>query len=141
MVPAKSVTDAVAVQAIEMLTEAGLAGLLPQKRGPRSGHKLTPELMQFVTQLRLAEPAISSTQIAQRVAQRFGVSVHPRSIDRQLRHQKNSGESRASVRFFGRSAACCSLRGAPISSRTRIAARTWSGTDHGPRIPLLAGSF
>jgi hypothetical protein len=44
--------------------------------------------MQFVRQLRLAEPAIFSTQIAERVAQRFGVSVHPRSIDRQLRHQK-----------------------------------------------------
>jgi transposase len=75
-------------QAQAAFRESGLAGLLPQKRGPRSGHKLTLELMQFVTQLRLAEPAISSTQIAQRVAQRFGVSVHPRSIDRQLRHQK-----------------------------------------------------
>jgi transposase len=75
-------------QAQAAFCESGLAGLLPQKRGPRSGHKLTPELMQFVTQLRLAEPAISSTQIAQQVAQRFGVSVHPRSIDRQLRHQK-----------------------------------------------------
>jgi transposase len=75
-------------QAQAAFRESGLAGLLPQKRGPRSGHKLTPELMQFVIQLRLAEPAISSTQIAQRVAQRFGVSVHPRSIDRQLRHQK-----------------------------------------------------
>src|SRR6476620_5460761 len=66
-------------QAQAAFRESGLAGLLPQKRGPRSGHKLTPELMQFVIQLRLAEPAISSTQIAQRVAQRFGVSVHPRS--------------------------------------------------------------
>ena len=68
--------------------EAGLAGLLPQKRGPRSGHKLTPELMQFVAQLRLAEPTISSPQLAERIAQRFGVSVHPRSIDRQLQRQK-----------------------------------------------------
>ncbi|HXX02264.1 MAG TPA: helix-turn-helix domain-containing protein [Candidatus Acidoferrales bacterium] len=75
-------------QAQAAFQEAGLAGLLPQKRGPRSGHKLTPELMQFVTQLRLAEPEISSAQIAERIAQRFGVSVHPRSIDRQLRHQK-----------------------------------------------------
>ena len=75
-------------QAQAAFQEAGLTGLLPQKRGPRSGHKLTPELMQFVTQLRLAEPEISSAQIAERIAQRFGVSVHPRSIDRQLRHQK-----------------------------------------------------
>jgi transposase len=67
---------------------AGLAGLLPHKRGPRSGHKLTPELMSFVAQLRAAEPGISSSQVAGRIAERFGVSVHPRSIDRQLRHQK-----------------------------------------------------
>jgi transposase len=75
-------------QAQAAFQEAGLAGLLPQKRGPRSGHKLTPELMQFVTQLRLAEPTISSSQLAERIAQRFGISVHPRSIDRQLQRQK-----------------------------------------------------
>jgi transposase len=67
---------------------AGLAGLLPHKRGPRSGHKLTPELMSFVAQLRAAEPGISSSQVAGRIAERLGVSVHPRSIDRQLRRQK-----------------------------------------------------
>src|SRR5215467_7903226 len=75
-------------QAQTAFQEAGLAGLLPQKRGPRSGHKLTPELMQFVAQLRLAEPKISSSQIAERIAQRFEISVHPRSIDRQLQRQK-----------------------------------------------------
>jgi transposase len=75
-------------QAQAAFQESGLAGLLPQKRGPRSGHKLRPEQMQFVAQLQLAEPGISSPQLADRIAQRFGVSVHPRSIDRQLRHQK-----------------------------------------------------
>ena len=75
-------------QAQAAFQEAGLAGLLPHKRGPRSGHKLTSELMQFVTQLRMAEPGISSPQLADRIAQHFGISVHPRSIDRQLRHQK-----------------------------------------------------
>jgi len=68
--------------------ETGLAGLLPHKRGPRSGHKLTNEIMQFVAQLQVAEPGVSSPQLAERIAQRFGVSVHPRSIDRQLRYQK-----------------------------------------------------
>jgi transposase len=75
-------------QAQAAFQEAGLAGLLPQKRGPRSGHKLTPELMQFVAQLRFAESTISSAQVAERIAQRFNVSVHPRSIDRQLQRQK-----------------------------------------------------
>jgi transposase len=75
-------------QAQAAFQETGLAGLLPHKRGPRSGHKLTHELMQFVAQLRVAEPGISSPQLAERIVQRFGISVHPRSIDRQLRHQK-----------------------------------------------------
>jgi transposase len=75
-------------QAQAAFGQAGLAGLLPQKRGPRSGHKLTPELMSFVAQLRVAEPGISGSQLAERIAERFGVSVHPRSIDRQLRRQK-----------------------------------------------------
>jgi transposase len=75
-------------QAQAAFHEAGLTGLLPHKRGPRSGHKLTSELMKFVTQLRVAEPGISSPQLADRIAQRFSISVHPRSIDRQLRHQK-----------------------------------------------------
>jgi hypothetical protein len=44
--------------------------------------------MEFVAQLRLAEPTVSSSQIAERIAQRFHVSIHPRSIDRQLQRQK-----------------------------------------------------
>ena len=35
-------------QAQAAFQETGLAGLLPHERGPRSGHKLTNELMQFV---------------------------------------------------------------------------------------------
>ena len=75
-------------QAQAAFQDSGLAGLLPHKRGPRSGHKLTPDLMNFVTELRTADPQVSSSQLASRIAERFGVSVHPRSIDRQLRRQK-----------------------------------------------------
>jgi transposase len=75
-------------QAQAAFNDAGLAGLLPHKRGPRSGHKLTPELMRFVAELRAADPHVSSPQLAIQIAERFGVSVHPRSIDRQLRRQK-----------------------------------------------------
>jgi hypothetical protein len=44
--------------------------------------------MGIVTQLRAAEPEVSSSQLARRLAERLGISVHPRSIDRQLRRQK-----------------------------------------------------
>ena len=75
-------------QAQSAFQDSGLAGLLPRKRGPRAGHKLTPELMQFVSELRFSEQGLSSPQLAERVRERFGVSIHPRSIDRQLRRQK-----------------------------------------------------
>jgi Homeodomain-like domain len=127
-------------QAQAAFQEAGLAGLLPQKRGPRSGHKLTGEPMQFVTQLRAAEPEISTSQLAKRVTQRFGVSVHPRSIDRQLQRQKNSGEFGIHLALFYRSPISCRLRRAPLSSSTRVA-RTGYGTDDIPWIPLLDGSL
>ena len=78
-------------QAQAAFREAGLGGLLPQKRGPRSGHKLTPELMDFVAQLRAADPDMTSSHLAERIAERFGVSVHPRSIDRQVLRQKKTG--------------------------------------------------
>ena len=68
--------------------QAGLAGLLPQKRGPRGGHKLSAKVMEFVAQLRAADPSVPTRQLAQRVFERFGLSVHPRSIDRQWRRQK-----------------------------------------------------
>lgn len=68
--------------------QAGLAGLFPAKRGPRSGHKLTIEVMEFISRTQAADALISHTQLAEAVRGRFGLSVHPRSIDRQLRRQK-----------------------------------------------------
>ena len=68
--------------------QGGLSGLLPQKRGPRNGHKLTPEVMEFVAKQRAVEPSLSFAQLAERVQQHFHVKVHPRSIERQLLREK-----------------------------------------------------
>jgi len=68
--------------------QSGLSGLLPGKRGPRSGHKLTPEVMQFVAEQRSAEPSLSFAQLAEAVQQNFNLRVHPRSIERQLLREK-----------------------------------------------------
>ena len=66
----------------------GLAGLIPQKRGPRHAHKLTPAVMEFVRQARGAEPSLGSEELAGRVAKHFGVRIHPRSLERRLRLQQ-----------------------------------------------------
>lgn len=64
------------------LARAGLAGLVPQKPGPRRAHKLPPEVLAFLERARAADPALRAPALAQRVQGRFGYAVHPRSIER-----------------------------------------------------------
>ena len=67
----------------------GLVGLLPQRKGPRRAHKLSDEVLTFVLQTLEADPKLRTEDLQQRIAQRFGRSVHPRSIERALaRHRK-----------------------------------------------------
>lgn len=68
--------------------QGGLSGLLPQKRGPRNGHKLTPEVMKFVAEQQALEPSLSFAQLAELVQHNFHMKVHPRSIERQLLREK-----------------------------------------------------
>jgi transposase len=75
-------------QASAGFERAGLSGLAPLKRGPRSGHKLTPEVMEFVQRKRISDPLLSFLQLAALVKTDFGVQVHPRSIERQLLREK-----------------------------------------------------
>jgi len=75
-------------QANSTFEKAGLAGLVPLKRGPRSGHKLTPEVMAFLVSKRESEPSLSFVQLAAIVKDDFDVQVHPRSIERQLLREK-----------------------------------------------------
>lgn len=66
------------------LSEGGLAGLLPAKPGPRGAHKLTEDVVDHLEGLRSADPGLSSAQLADAVAEHFGISVHPRSVERAL---------------------------------------------------------
>jgi transposase len=75
-------------QAQAAFERSGLAGLIPQKPGPRSGHKLTPTVMAFLAQARVAEPSLRPERLASLVKKNFGVQIHPRSIERQFLRQK-----------------------------------------------------
>jgi transposase len=75
-------------QAQMAFAQQGLAGLLPRKRGPRQAHKLTANVIHFLSEIRLGEPSLGATELAQRVHQHFGISVHPRSIERCLRSRE-----------------------------------------------------
>jgi transposase len=67
----------------------GLGGLIAHKRGPKAAHKLTAEVVQFVRQRQLADPELRAATLVPLIARHFGVSVHPRSLERALaRSQK-----------------------------------------------------
>ena len=68
--------------------ECGLAGLLPQKKGPRRAHKLTGEVMEFVGRLIEQKPGIKSDGIRQEIKDRFDLTVHKRSIERAINRSK-----------------------------------------------------
>ena len=72
-------------QAQSAFQQGGLAGLAPQKRGPRRAHKLSAEVLEFLGQLRTEQPGIGYAEMTERVRQRFSVAVNPRSIERRLR--------------------------------------------------------
>jgi transposase len=71
-------------QAAAALDEQGLDGLTASKPGPRGGHKITAEVSAFAEEQLSADPALRPADLVDTIAQRFGVRVHPRSIERAL---------------------------------------------------------
>ena len=67
---------------------AGLPGLIPQRRGPKTAHKLSDEVLEYIEQLRALDEALRATELSERILERFGLSVHPRSIERALNGKK-----------------------------------------------------
>lgn len=62
----------------------GLAGLLPKKRGPHGGHKVTDEVVIFLRSEYSKDASLTPPELAAQVEAAFGVQVHPRSIERAL---------------------------------------------------------
>ena len=73
------------------LAGEGLAGLLARPRGPRRAHKLSEEVMAFLVAAMDEAPALRAPGLAERVRERFGLSVHPRSIERALARRRKRG--------------------------------------------------
>jgi transposase len=66
----------------------GVAGLLPHTRGPKSAHKLTPEVMGLIEQHQLSGGPVQAREMARLVHAQLGISVHPRSIERAIARKK-----------------------------------------------------
>lgn len=77
-------------QAQAHFAEAGIAGLVPKKRGPHGPHKLQGEVLRFVeNQVTPGEP-VRARQLATLIRQKFHLQVHPRTIERALGVKKTA---------------------------------------------------
>ena len=78
-------------QALATFQQGGLPALMPRKRGPRQAHKLTAEVLAFLRQIRQEDVSLRPAALAFRIQDRYGITVHPRSIERALvRSQKKT---------------------------------------------------
>jgi transposase len=75
-------------QAEAALDSEGLAGLLPRRRGPKGGHKLTAAVMEFIERRQVQDPGIRARALAREIKAQLNLAVHPRSIERALARKK-----------------------------------------------------
>lgn len=75
-------------QAQAALDRHGIPGLLPQRPGPREAHKLRPEIVDFIEQRMADVGPVGSRELGRLIQEHFGLTVHPRSIERALARRK-----------------------------------------------------
>jgi transposase len=66
----------------------GFQGLVPKKRGPKGAYKLTTEVVDFIEKAGDDIPGPKAAELARQVHERFGLSLHPRSIEKALARKK-----------------------------------------------------
>jgi transposase len=110
---------------------SGLVGLLPAKRGPRGAHKITPEVARFIEETVARGEELSARQLAERIAEHFGVVVHQRTVKRALARLKEkrteaycrqSRWSRVGGALRGFTVRCCRPRRSPSYAAQFVAA-------------------
>jgi len=68
---------------------------VPGKPGPRRGHKLTNDVCAFADHQLSTDPSLRPVDLVEPIETRFGVHVHPRSIERALaRYREQQSKSR-----------------------------------------------
>ena len=76
-------------QAQAAFQQAGLSGLLPKHRGPKEGHKLSAEDRRVCAELASCRaPGLTTVACVQAVQEKFGITVHRRSLERALASKK-----------------------------------------------------
>ena len=78
-------------EAQEAFAASGLPGLVPQRPGPRRAHKLSDLVVDALVAALADNPALTSSALAEMLQERFGLSVHPRSVERALGRRRKGG--------------------------------------------------
>ena len=78
-------------QSLAAFQQSGLPGLIPKRRGPKTAHKLSDEVLEYIEQLRARDEALRASELSERILKKFGLSVHPRSIERALWRRRKKG--------------------------------------------------
>ena len=68
--------------------EAGIAGLVPRKRGPRGPHKVQGAVLAFIQEQLVAGEPIRARELARQIGEKFHLDVHPRTIERAVAVKK-----------------------------------------------------
>jgi len=75
-------------QAQAAYEEGGLPALLPKKPGPRRAHKLSEKVVTALREALADQPELGPRELVELAEERFGISVHRRSIERALARQE-----------------------------------------------------
>jgi transposase len=78
-------------QALSIFEQQGIPGLIPSRPGPKEAHKLNESVMEFLEQQLVDHASLRPAEMAERITQKFGISVHPRSIERALSRRRKKG--------------------------------------------------
>ena len=90
-------------EARENFRQDGIQGLLPEKRGPKKPRKLKPEVRRYLQELVGSEPGLKAVVLVQRVRRRFGIVLHPRTVEKAVQ-KKGARHREKSAQFPRRSA-------------------------------------
>ncbi|MFQ5879628.1 MAG: helix-turn-helix domain-containing protein [Dehalococcoidia bacterium] len=69
-------------QTLRAFEERGIVGLCDDKRGRRGPVKLTADAIAWVNEVARERPELSGRELAQRLGQERGISVHRRTVER-----------------------------------------------------------
>jgi len=72
----------------EIFERRGIPGLIPKRRGPRTAHKCTEEVLRFAHQWQEAHPDETTYRLVEVIQHHFGIHIHPRTVSRALARWK-----------------------------------------------------